>query len=91
MAYYVYFLTNHTNKTLYTGFTGNLQERIMQHKSYQIEGFTKKYKTSKLVYVEEYANVEDAKVREKAIKKWNRAWKDALVNQSNPNWEDLLI
>lgn len=89
--YYVYILTNKNKTVLYTGLTGNLSERIVQHKSGQAEGFTKKYKVNTLIYYEEFADVFEAKQREKAIKKWRRAWKEDLIKQANPNWNELLI
>lgn len=89
--YYVYFLTNKNKTVLYTGFTGNLIERIQQHKTGEVKGFTKKYNVNTLVYYEDFKNVHEAKAREKAIKKWNRAWKDELIEQSNPNWDEVII
>ncbi|MCF8496562.1 MAG: GIY-YIG nuclease family protein, partial [Alphaproteobacteria bacterium] len=77
--YYVYILTNHTKTVLYIGFTGNLSERVAQHKSFQIEGFTKKYKTATLIYYEVFERVEEAKAREKSLKRWKRAWKEELI------------
>ena len=89
--YYVYILTNFNNTVLYTGFSGNLAERVTQHKAFQIEGFTKKYRASKLIYYEQYENVEDAKRRERTIKKWKREWKENLINKANPQWDEMLI
>lgn len=89
--YSVYILTNFAKTVLYIGFSGNLQERIAQHKAGEVPGFTKKYKTNILVYYEEFEDVNVAKVREKALKKWNRAWKEELINKSNPSWEEILI
>jgi len=87
--YYVYILTNKSNKVLYTGVTNNLSRRIYEHKNKLILGFTVKYNVDKLVYYEVYDNIEDAIQREKNIKKWYRKWKIELVNKLNPNWEDL--
>ncbi len=89
--YYVYFLTNKNKTVLYTGFTGNLVERTAQHKAGQVKGFTKTYNVNLLIYYEEFENVSDAKAREKAVKKWNRAWKEELINASNPDWNEVLI
>jgi putative endonuclease len=91
MTYYVYILTNFAKTVLYIGFSGNLVERILQHKSGEIEGFTKKYKTNILIYYEEFDDVNVAKARERAMKKWNRAWKEELINKANPEWKELLI
>ena len=89
MSYYVYFVTNDFNKVLYTGFTNNLERRVYEHKEGVVDGFTSKYKTSKLVYFEVFDDPENAILREKQIKNWNRQKKNFLVNQSNPQWCDL--
>jgi putative endonuclease len=91
MKYYVYILTNYNKTVLYIGFTSNLPLRIEQHKSGEVEGFTKKYKTNTLIYYEEFSDVHEAKAREKAMKKWNREWKENLINKSNPEWHEILI
>ena len=89
--YYVYILTNYKKSVLYIGFSGNLSERVEQHRSFSVKGFTQKYKTDKLIYYEVYENIDDAKKREKAMKKWNRVWKEELINASNPNWEEVVV
>jgi putative endonuclease len=81
-------MTNRS-RTLYTGITGDLSGRVYQHKQGQGSKFTSKYKITKLVYYEAYQEVEDAIVREKQIKGWKRAKKITLINEMNPNWEDL--
>ena len=85
----IYILSNSTNSTLYIGVTSNLIQRIYQHKNNLTEGFTKKYKTHKLVYFELFEDMENAIKREKTLKKWNRAWKNELIEKDNPNWQDL--
>ena len=87
--YYVYILTNRTNKVLYIGVTGNLERRIFEHKSKLMEGFTKKYNLTKLVYYEMTYDVVSAISREKQLKNWHREWKINLINDSNPKWVDL--
>ena len=87
--YFVYILTNKTNRVLYTGMTNNLQRRVFEHKNKLIEGFTKKYNLTKLVYFEEFVNVEDAISAEKKIKGWLRKKKIDLVSSENPAWNDL--
>ena len=89
IMYYVYILTNFTNKVLYTGMTGNLFRRTYEHKSEINDGFSRKYKTHKLVYYEEYNHPQEAIVREKQIKGLLRIKKIALIEEMNPNWEDL--
>ena len=87
--YYVYILTNKSNKVLYTGVTNNLSRRIYEHKNKLVPGFTVKYNVSKLVYHEAYDDIRDAIQREKNIKKWYRKWKVELINKFNPQWKDL--
>jgi len=77
------------SKTIYTGVTNNLERRVYQHKSKQIQGFTAKYNLTRLVYYEETADVISAISREKTIKGWLRAKKIALIESVNPSWNDL--
>jgi len=86
--YYVYIMTN-KSKILYTGVTNNLEHRVYSHKNKLIEGFTKKYKITKLVYFETTNNVESAITREKQIKGWLRSKKIALIESMNPEWKDI--
>ena len=86
---YVYILTNKENGTLYVGVTSDLIKRIWQHKNKFVEGFSKKYDLSKLVYYEIFNDIENAIIREKQLKNWHRQWKLNLINQQNPNWADL--
>ena len=90
-SYYVYILSNYTNTTLYIGVTGNIERRIYEHKNGLVDGFTEKYNVTKLVYVEECDNVNDAIAREKQLKKWRREKKEALIKTINPEWKDLAI
>jgi len=89
--YHVYVLTNWNNKVMYIGVTGNLQQRIYQHKNKLIDGFTKKYNIEKLVYYEVCEDVMSAITREKQLKNWTRKKKDRLVKTANPEWKDLGI
>jgi len=86
--YYVYIMTN-KSRTLYTGITNNLERRVYEHKNKLIEGFTKKYNITKLVYYEISNDVEAAIAREKQIKGWLRRKKIALIESVNPQWKDL--
>lgn len=90
-SYYVYILSNYTNTTLYIGVTGDIERRIYEHKNGLLDGFTEKYNVTKLVYVEECDNVNDAIAREKQLKKWRREKKEALIKTINPEWKDLAI
>jgi putative endonuclease len=89
--YYVYILASKIGGTLYIGVTGNLIRRVYEHREKLVEGFTKQYDVSRLVYFEVHADIEAAITREKQMKKWNRAWKVRLIEESNPNWDDLYI
>ena len=88
MMYYVYILTNKTDAVMYIGVTNDLRRRLYEHKKEQIEGFTKKYHVHKLVYFEEFPDVNYAIAREKQLKGWTRAKKNSLVESKNPNWID---
>ena len=87
--YYVYMLTNKNNNVLYTGVTNNLKRRLYEHKNKFVDGFTKKYNVYKLVYYEITNDVNSAITREKQIKGWTRAKKNALVESKNSQWCDL--
>lgn len=87
--FYVYIVTNKSNRVLYTGVTSNLAKRVFEHKSGKIEGFTQRYNCHKLVYFEEYDDSYNAIVREKTIKNLVRRKKVALIEHKNSNWEDL--
>ena len=85
----VYILASRKNGTVYIGVTANLVKRVWQHRNSQTAGFTQKYSVYKLVYYEQHATMPDAIVREKRLKKWNRAWKIRLIEERNPDWADL--
>lgn len=87
--YYVYKLASKKNGTLYIGVTNDLIRRVYEHKEGIIEGFTKKYNVKKLVYYEIHTEIREAIKREKAMKKWLRKWKIELIEEMNPNWDDL--
>ena len=86
--FYVYILTNRS-RTLYTGVTGHIQQRIWEHKTGVHEGFTKRYKIDRLVYYEIYKYVNSAIAREKQIKRWSKIKKIRLIVSMNPAWRDL--
>ena len=87
--YYVYMITNKNNNVLYTGVTNDLKRRIYEHKNKLVEGFSSKYNLTKLVYYDETSDIKEAIAFEKKIKGWLRAKKDALINEINPEWDDL--
>jgi putative endonuclease len=86
---YVYILASKRNGTLYIGVTSDLVKRIYEHKQNLIDGFTKEYNVHILVYYEHYNEIEEAILREKQMKKWNRKWKIRLIEEKNPEWKDL--
>jgi putative endonuclease len=88
-TYYVYILANRRNGTLYTGVTNDLPRRVAQHRNRAGSVFTAHYKVARLVWAEPHADIRDAIAREKAIKKWRRAWKLELIERGNPDWNDL--
>ena len=75
--------------TLYTGMTSNLERRVYEHKQKLLDGFTRQYNVTRLVYFEETNDVQTALTREKEIKKWRRSKKLALIKARNPKWQDL--
>lgn len=87
--YHMYIMTNRYNTVLYTGITGDLINRGWQHRNRLVEGFTRRYNLTRLVYLEEYRNPEEAIAREKQIKGWSRKKKEVLINRMNPEWRDL--
>ncbi|MBK8552573.1 MAG: GIY-YIG nuclease family protein [Ignavibacteria bacterium] len=90
MNYYVYLIASGKNGTLYVGMTNNLIRRSVEHKKGLVNGFTRKYKVDKLVYYEETKYVNNAIMREKQVKGWNRKKKIDLIVSMNPEWKDLF-
>ena len=85
----VYILASKRNGTLYIGVTSDLVKRIWEHRNDERDGFTKKYQVHRLVHFELFADMPSAIAREKAIKKWRRAWKLELIEKENSSWDDL--
>ena len=85
----VYILASKRNGTLYVGVTSDLSRRVWEHRNDVIEGFTRHYGVHRLVYYEFHADMASAIIREKRVKKWNRAWKIELIERNNPGWDDL--
>ena len=86
--YYDYIMTNNS-KTLYIGVTNDLIRRVYEHKNKLIDGFTKKYNITKLVYYEVFNTIDEAIRREKQLKNWHRKWKINLIESMNKDWTDL--
>ena len=87
--YYVYILTNQYNTVVYTGVTNNLERRLYEHRNHLVDGFTKRYNLNKLIYFETTSDVRSAIEREKQMKGWTRAKKNALIESVNPKWNDI--
>jgi putative endonuclease len=86
---WVYIVTNRRDGTLYVGVTSDIARRAWQHREGVVEGFTKRYRLKRLVYVEAHNDIRDAIQREKTIKHWPRQWKIDLIETANPDWTDL--
>ena len=88
--YYTYILSNKNDTALYIGVTNDLERRVAEHRSGTIPGFTQKYNCHKLVYFEEYTDIDQAISREKQLKKWSRPKKEALIDTKNKERIDLM-
>ncbi len=86
---FTYILTNRPNGTLYTGVTNDLVRRLAEHREGRADSFTKRYGIHHLVWFELHTDIQEAILREKRIKKWNRSWKVDLIEAANPTWRDL--
>jgi putative endonuclease len=91
MTYYVYMLASSRHGKLYVGVTNDLARRVYEHKTKSIKGFTSQYDVNRLVWYEAYEQISDAIAREKELKKWRRDWKIRLIEEMNPEWEDLYL
>ena len=89
MAYYVYIMASRPNGTLYIGMTNDLVRRVYEHKEGLVDGFTRRHGVKTLVYFEIHQTAEQAIRREKTLKRWLRDWKIALIENGNPDWDDL--
>ena len=87
--YYVYIMASIRNGTLYVGVTNNLARRVHEHRIGSADGFTKKYAVKRLVWYETHNDIEAAISREKTIKRWPRKYKLNVIEQKNPDWDDL--
>ena len=87
--YFVYIVASARNGTLYVGVTNDMARRSYEHREGLVPGFTKKYAVKILVWFEKHGDIREAILREKRIKKWERAWKLRLIESVNPDWNDL--
>lgn len=86
---FVYIMASGRNGTLYTGVTSDLPKRAWEHREGVVEGFTKEYGCKLLVWYEAHESLDTAKLRERQVKNWKRAWKLDLIETMNPRWKDL--
>ena len=91
MAFHTYILSCASNTAIYIGVTGNLPQRVEQHRSGKGGVHTAKYRIRKLVYFETHGTLGETIGRERRLKRWPRAWKDALIAEANPGWRDLAM
>lgn len=89
-AGYVYLMASKRNGTLYLGVTSNLAQRAWQHRNKLLDGFTKDYGCTRLVWFEMFEDLQEARACELRMKKWKRSWKIELIEKMNPGWEDLF-
>jgi putative endonuclease len=87
---YVYIMANRRNGTIYIGVTSDLPGRAYQHRNGLIDGFARKYGCKLLVWYEVHDDIQDARLREPQMKKWNRRWKLRVIEEMNPDWDDLF-
>lgn len=89
---YVYILCSQKNGTLYTGVTNNIHARLVEHKTHINEtSFSTTYNATRLVWFEAHESISEAIRREKRLKKWRREWKVALIEENNPDWNELRL
>lgn len=89
-VYFVYILASRHYGTLYIGVTNDLHRRMIEHRSGEVPGFTKRYRVTKLMHYETFSDIDQAIQREKSMKEWPRAWKINLIERDNPHWQDLF-
>ena len=89
---YVYILVNRKNGTIYVGCTSDLQARLCEHRERaNPKSFTARYGVAKLAYYEYFHSISEARVRERALKRYKRSWKVALIEAANPDWRDIPL
>ena len=87
--HYVYILASRPRGALYIGLARDLRQRVEQHRARAVPGHTRRYGIGILVYFEVHDTLEAARLREKQLKRWRRAWKDRLIEERNPRWRDI--
>ena len=86
---YVYIMASSRNGTLYIGVTSDLPKRAWEHRNRVVPGFTRRYGCKLLVWYQAYDDIQQARLRERQMKKWKRIWKLSEIEQTNPDWQDL--
>jgi len=89
-GYWVYILASQRNGTLYIGVTNDLSRRVTEHRERRADSFTATHGVTRLVHVEPFEDVEEARYRERQLKRWRRSWKLDLIEADNPGWADLF-
>ena len=89
--FFVYLMASSRNGTLYCGVTNDLVRRVHEHREGEADGFTARYDVSRLVWFEQHSDINEAILREKRIKTWNRKWKLALIERGNQEWRDMAV
>ena len=89
MAGYTYILADMQRGRTYVGVTNDLVRRVYEHREGLVPGYTRTNNIKRLVYFEEHGRIEDAIQRETSLKRWFRQWKEALIEEGNPEWRDL--
>ncbi len=90
MSFWVYIMASRPRGTLYVGMTNDLRGRVWEHREGVVDGFTKTYGVTMLVYFEQHDSLQSALERERRIKRWARSWKIDLIRSRNPDWRDLF-
>ncbi len=90
-TYHLYIITNKINSVVYIGVTNNIQRRIYEHKNKLVDGFSKKYNLTKLVYTQEFGSIYEAITCEKKLKKYSRKKKNVLIEEVNKNWNEIEL
>jgi putative endonuclease len=88
---YVYIMASSRNGTIYIGVTSDLPKRAWEHRNGVVPGFTRKYGCKLLVWYQAYDDIQQARLRERQMKKWKRIWKLSEIEQMNPGWDDLYL
>lgn len=86
---WVYIMANRYRGTLYVGVTSDLPSRVHHHRTGQGSEFCRDYNLTKLVWTERFDSIEEAITFEKRLKRWRRDWKFDLIENANPDWDDL--